>query len=369
MYYLTLSRDYVTHWSIEDAVRELCQNAIDHDPEGKLHYHLEEDEGYLEIKTKGVQLHQSALLLGKSDKEEGDDNCGMWGEGFKLALLILIRAGLNVIVENGSVVWVPKFVFNETFGCDMLVIEESHFNGDPEGLSFKISGFTNTEGENFRNRTLQMQEGYPYIKTKFGEVLTDTHHKGMLFVGGLFVCSDSSFKYGYNFNPDVLPLNRDRQTLPNWDLKTTTKSMLEEALTPEKFVEEVKAATEDVDYARYYTPADEVCNHAHKDFVEEYGDVPIADDTEQLNRMIKEGYSNSVIISNSTLSSIVKRSSTYAPKKVGKPVTALSKFQEVVKEYNSALMDITTTPDLDAYEKAVVILGFIEEVRRVLKDV
>lgn len=331
MYYLTLAKTYVSNWSIEDAVRELCQNALDHNGENILDHTLTGNS--LAIRSVGIQLHPSSLLLGSSDKGSDTPERGMHGEGFKLALLILLREGLDVVIENGSVIWRPRFAYNEAYGCEMLAIEEYENPNEATGLTFMIKGFTETEAENFTTRTLQMQEGYEKIETKYGDILTDERHKGFLFVGGLYVCRDESFVYGYDFKASVLPLNRDRQTLPDWDLKVTTKNMLEAGLPTETFVDNLEKNTVDVSYARYYSPAEEVRVCAHERFVEEYGDVPIAECSKDQANMVADGYSNAVILSNDTLRTTIKRASTYSPEKVGERVTPLTLVDAVIEEH------------------------------------
>ena len=330
MYYLTLAKNYVSHWTIEDAVRELCQNAIDHSDDDFLDYSLHATE--LSIHSAGVQLHQSSLLLGSSDKR-GTSDRGMHGEGFKLALLILLREGLDVVIENGSVIWRPKFAYNEAYGCEMLAIDEYENPNEATGLTFMIKGFTKVEAQNFTTRTLQMQTDYGRIETEYGDILTDERHKGFLFVRGLYVCRDESFVYGYDFKASVLPLNRDRQTLPDWDLKVTTKNMLEAGLPTETFVDNLEKSTVDVSYARYYTPAEEVRVCAHERFVEEYGDVPIAECSKDHANMVADGYSNAVILSNDTLRATIKRASTYSPEKIGERVTPLTLVDAVIEEH------------------------------------
>ena len=44
---------------------------------------------------------------------------------------------------------------------------------------------------------------------------------GKLYVGGLYICS-TNMKYGYDVEPKHINLERDRQTVSNWDLQDIT---------------------------------------------------------------------------------------------------------------------------------------------------
>ena len=100
-YTLSLTKEYVSHWGVSEACRELIQNVIDNPKP----YEYNFDE-YLPglfkftLTSKDTWLHPSTLLLGTSSKKE-DGYIGHFGEGYKLALLVLTRLGKAVTVING----------------------------------------------------------------------------------------------------------------------------------------------------------------------------------------------------------------------------------------------------------------------------
>lgn len=86
---LSLSPKYVSGWGVEEAVREILQNAIDQKADGA-EVSVSYDRETLSILTDGARLKTSTLLLGESGKDD-ERYIGKYGEGYKLALLVLTR--------------------------------------------------------------------------------------------------------------------------------------------------------------------------------------------------------------------------------------------------------------------------------------
>ena len=318
-YPLSLSVDYLAHWTVEDAIREILQNALDR---GQLQYIwnvLTESNDYsLAVYTPDVQLHQSLLLLGNGTKQEGDR--GGFGEGFKLALLILAREGMNVKVTNGNKIWTPVLRDDPLFGTEMLYIIETENPDEPVGLMYEISGLTSIEKDNVEERTLAM-----HTKEQIGEI-TETnkgrilHDKpNMIYVGGLYVCKSSGLECGYDFNPNVLELNRDRQAVPSWDMKREAQNMWLFSENNDKILDMVLNVSGEMDSLHYnYERTQDTCKVFYEKHIEMHGDVPIADTKRDLDRMISEGYTDTVFIGNENFSDTVRKCKDYkeVPKEI-----------------------------------------------------
>jgi hypothetical protein len=102
VYPMTL--DYVPEWNAWEVVRELASNALDADPGFRMYVN---DDGALVVKSQGGQLAVRHLLFGVSEKEE-PNAIGQFGEGLKLALLVLTRMELTVHIYSGG-----KHLWNE----------------------------------------------------------------------------------------------------------------------------------------------------------------------------------------------------------------------------------------------------------------
>ena len=219
-YELPLSKDYVRHWGMCEAVRELIQNGLDSD--SPFEWEMSEEDQTLVIRSRFAKLEPKTLLLGHTSKA-GSDKIGSFGEGYKIALLVLTRCGYEVQVRNGDRLWRPKFMYSHTFESDVLCIEDSAAQSRTEGVEFVVSGLTPSEFVEIRNQCLHMQYD-------IGETLTVSSGRilrarpGKLYVGGLYVC-DTKLAFGYDVKPEFMRLERDRKTVDSFDLLFLTKQM------------------------------------------------------------------------------------------------------------------------------------------------
>lgn len=180
-----ISSNYVKSWSVKDAVRELLQNAMD-SGEWRI-------EGSALV-NKGT-LKPEHFLLGCSEKLSSDA-IGQFGEGLKLALLVLARNGYNTTIFSGNSCYTASMRESATWpGQQVLCIDSVPCTDyDP--------GYTTIRAEpelHWQDDVLPDPEDY--------RILWDTPK---LYVKGLYVCDLAHFKHGYNFNPGYIKLGRDR---------------------------------------------------------------------------------------------------------------------------------------------------------------
>lgn len=218
-YELSLSRNYVSSWGIEEAIRELLQNAKDSNGEDVID--IDKSSGIITITNKNTSIPSSTLLLGNTSKKDNLDKIGQFGEGYKLALLVLLRENKKILIKNGNKNWMPSFEYSDNFECEVLCITETEGTGND--LTFEISGFDSSELDELENEFLGLNgQAYNSIQTSYGEILTDPTYKGKVFVDGLPVYDDDNFEYGYNFKPRYVSLDRDRKSINIYELKRLT---------------------------------------------------------------------------------------------------------------------------------------------------
>lgn len=235
-YELSLSRNYVSSWGIEEAIRELLQNAKDSDGQEKII--IDKQNGIITITNKNTSIPSSTLLLGNTSKKDDLDKIGQFGEGYKLAILVLLREGKNVLIQNGNKLWEPSFEYSDNFECEVLCITETDNSGND--LVFEISGFIGCELADLENEFLGISgQDYNSINTSYGEILTDPQFKGKVFVEGLPVYEDDNFNYGYNFNARYVTLDRDRKSINIYELKKLTALSVACCIDNFAFVDEV----------------------------------------------------------------------------------------------------------------------------------
>ena len=206
-YELSITRNYVSSWGMEEAIRELIQNAYDQGNED-----IDFGNGYISITNKNTSISSSTLALGTSTKRDDIDKVGCYGEGFKLALLVLLREGYNVSIYNGNKVWTPTFEHSDLFETEVLCIEET--DGYGSDLTFEINGIPQYVIDELKDEFVGISgESYNSIPTMYGEILTDDKYKGKMFVNGLPIMQDDKFNFGYNFKPEYVRLDRDRKSI------------------------------------------------------------------------------------------------------------------------------------------------------------
>lgn len=284
VYELPLARDYVSKWGVVEAVRELLQNAID----SPAPFDVKQIGDSLTITSRGVRLDASTLVLGRTSKADDNGSIGQFGEGYKLALLVLSRESKNPLVVNGKVTWRPFFDVSSQFGIETLHIAEAKTDREAidDAVKFIIQGLSGEEQSAIKQSCLHMQDLYPdTIMTPHGDILPNL--PGKLFVGGLFVCN-TSMHYGYNFNPGEIELERDRQTVGDFDLAWKTKEAWLSTMKYEFIAEMMEKDLPDVRLMQFSSPelVKEAC---YRHFKQHHPDTVMAKDNDELQDLVKRG--------------------------------------------------------------------------------
>lgn len=323
-YELPMTRDYVRHWGLPKAVQELLQNAIDSTaPFEHEFYDCGHDKTGLAIRSAGVKLSAKSLLLGATSKASDDTKIGSFGEGYKIALLVLTRLGHNPVVVNDGVRWTTTFAPSSTFEADVLHIEEwDDPDSEGTGLAFHVEGLTDEDVKSITATCLQMQNEESIgrvIACPQGDILMG--RSGELFVNGLYVCA-TEFTHSYNVKPSFLKLERDRQAVSDFELSWVTKEMWFTVTDPTLRKHIAKLIAEDspdLKYANHGAPnaIKEAClDH----FTEVAGkDARSASSPEEVKQLKEAGVANPVYY-NSTLHGCVAAAPSYsAPPEIARP--------------------------------------------------
>lgn len=271
-YELPISPNYVSNWGIKEAIREILQNAIDSDNCGHPKQILYSADGaVLTIINKGARLPLSSLVLGCSSKDDIDGMIGKFGEGYKLALVVLLRKGLKVDILNGEEEWTPSFKLSDNFGTQVLNIEVNQLpeNVECDDVVFAISGIEEDLYKELQLLFPCINDDYGnMVESENGYILLEPKFKGKMYVEGLYIQSDDNFKYGYNFNSDVVDLDRDRKAINYYELRKLTASSIVTAdiCCPELF----KAISDSYTDVRDIT---DVLDEASDDFLKQYRDM------------------------------------------------------------------------------------------------
>jgi hypothetical protein len=214
---LPISPAYVSHWGIWEAIRELYQNALDAQVEDSANVaSIKYDEATHRLiisSTKG-KLTPASLVLGNTSKAGDVNQRGKFGEGYKLALLVLARKNIVVEITNGDESWSPVIEHDETFDSDVLKIHVDQLPSSHPGIEFIVYGVL---PEAWRRIEKNIYMG------QYNVILDD--EPGRVYVGGLFVANVKEFKCGYSFGPNTIKLDRDRGMVDGFDLSYETSRL------------------------------------------------------------------------------------------------------------------------------------------------
>lgn len=308
---LTLVPDYVPSWTIVDAAREFFQNAFDQeamDAARVANWSYDADSETLTISNKATKLSIQSLLLGSTSKADNESTIGQFGEGYKVATLVFLRNGKEVVFYNNKAheVWCPRFVKSRRFNTDVLTFfikptglcgRGACEAGDEDSLVIKVSGITQQEyEEQIKPSVLQLRDDYNVVEsTSLGDIID---LPGKVFVNGLFVCDYEPYTYGYNFKPGVLELDRDRKLASDFNLKWLASSMWRVSGNTDKVLELAEQGAADVAYLSeccYGGSAERWSSAALEKFIKEYGNraVPVVNQ-EELD-IVPAGYTGIVV--------------------------------------------------------------------------
>ncbi|WP_284161637.1 hypothetical protein [Burkholderia pseudomallei] len=272
---MSLSAHYVSHWGWEQAFRELLQNALDCKTFVTEYDH--ENQSVVIFTADGAIPRQS-LLLGESGKRNGD-TIGHFGEGLKLAMLILAREGYPMRVYSGKEIWIPHMEHSELYDCQALVIDiEENPEGDADAVEIIVDGITPDMASEIDGMYIKPDQYQKALATsngsqcfepihllteseeadmidKFGDCESDWEIKSKVYVGGLFVSYlNGNFRYSYNFKPSCVKLDRDRMTVNTWDIQWEISKLLAAAGRADLVVDLTEGKYADMDgYSQSHT--------------------------------------------------------------------------------------------------------------------
>jgi len=254
--HLPIGSNYVAHWGLWEAVREILQNAID-----TANYTVKKSElsGNMIISSNGGKLDVSTLMLGESTKRDDSDLIGKYGEGYKLAMLVLSRAGYDVRVSNGQDLWLASIEPHPQLLTDSLCIsiQKDYFDEDNNNeVSFVINGLSEQDFIEIKEKYITVDDINPEAESDGSHCFNYPYsNETKLFVGGLFVCNlpeEKGYWYSYNFKPNVLDLDRDRSAVDEFYLQLAASKLIEESGNIELLMEMANENAADI--SGYHEP-------------------------------------------------------------------------------------------------------------------
>ena len=225
---LTVTKEYVSHWGVWEGIRELIQNAFD-TPEWDVDFYWNN----IVIKSNGGTLPIKSLLMGGTTKANDNSKIGAFGEGAKLAFLTLLREGCRITIQNGDERWTPCFIYSQDFEAEMLHVKVEEFISEYDNWDVVIevdnieTGFV----QECRDNIILPGDFEVASESDRGQALVkpedESDGDSVVYVNGIFVGRVAgNFKYNYNFKPQYLTLDRDRNTVRGYELKYETAKLM-----------------------------------------------------------------------------------------------------------------------------------------------
>ena len=314
---LTLAPNYVPSWTLVDAVRELFQNALDQqkqNPDNTASWHYDSETGILTISNATSKLTASSLLLGQTTKAGDKSTIGQFGEGYKIATLVLLREGKNVVFYNygAKEIWRPRFVKSRRFGTNILTFftekAEGFWKKAPSAdLVIAIDGISADEYKSIVESNLHLRTDYEVLEeTEFGDVI---NLPGKVFVNGLYVCDYEPYTYGYNFKPEHIRLDRDRKMVSDFDLRWMASKMWSNSNDSDKVLEMISEGKADVAFLESVSYSKKWRDLAAEKFKDVYGPEAIPVTSQEEVENVPTGYKGIVV--SSSYSVLIKGSSSF----------------------------------------------------------
>lgn len=238
-YELSLTENYVSDWTFNDAIRELIQNGTDQEIlDSGNEFSLEYDrcEKILRLKNRKSKLKINTLLLGSSTKSKNEDTVGQFGEGYKIAALVLNRLGKTFTIYNNEKkeVWTSRFKNSEKWKEKILSFYISQRETEETGLCIEVGNVSLDEYRGLSDVWIKFDEddymGMNMVVTSYGDILTDEYTSGKVYVNGLYVHCNADLKYGYDFKPKYMKLERDRKACDSFNAREITCRMIAEGM-------------------------------------------------------------------------------------------------------------------------------------------
>lgn len=218
-----ISENYIPDWTVEDALRELYQNFIDYGEYSVDKISVDKDYENVIFSNDFTPETANLLIIGDSNKTE--NSRGKYGEGLKMAALVLLRNGGNCIINTVNFSAVFKLIVNESTDVKTLGVTISASLPNIRVHNFDVSvrlpiGIF----DNYQDKLI-VPTDVLHTNESYGSIVSKP--KGNLYVGGLFVCNLKELNYAYDLLPKHISLDRDRKVPQNFEVKWTISKIQE----------------------------------------------------------------------------------------------------------------------------------------------
>jgi len=212
-----ISPDYTSDWTVIEAIRECIQNWIDvraeYDAKGSITW----KDGMAILKDFGPGMGMRHLAIGISEK--GERSIGQFGEGLKLALLVLAREGRAIQIRTNGHIIEPEIGYSKAYETDVLRFRVTQMEARHTAIHIGTSMRVECSREELRaGRKFFIQFASRSPKFRWlerGHLSREDEEGGYVFVNGARVAKieDALFNHHLEGPEASKALNRDRNTV------------------------------------------------------------------------------------------------------------------------------------------------------------
>lgn len=210
---LNLSADYCPSWSRYEIVREFIANAID---SGEHEIEFIDDNTVL-IKSIGSPSLEESLIIGQTSKVGRSDTIGQFGEGMKVASLAATRASYPLRISTRQ--YAITFSLTPPPNFTTPTLHALLSPPDPLGKWGCVIRLTAPDLRSVISKNIK-----PRLAP--GPILRDQPGSPRIYSQGIFISLLSGDTAIFDWNLPKIPLNRDRNLLNSWDVKTAIVPLL-----------------------------------------------------------------------------------------------------------------------------------------------
>ncbi|MFF2532505.1 ATP-binding protein [Brevibacillus sp. NPDC058079] len=244
-----ISDSYVADWQREDAIREFIANALDAGDPRLVHNGKE-----ARISDSGEGIMKKNMVLGGTSKNNQANAIGKFGEGLKMACLVLARTGSNVKIETVGTTYTAMLEYNEEFESNLLVIEYVK-NARKKGSSI-VFECTEEELQSAKNKFIHFQ-GLRKKPVSLDNLEVYLEGNGRIYVNGLETAEKTGI-FNYNVLDKVALDSRDRNSVDesrfrHWLARFLSKTNNEEIISA--FLSKWKDNSRAIEYEIQFIPA------------------------------------------------------------------------------------------------------------------
>lgn len=195
-----IAKDYVQSWTILDAGREVLANALDSSPNAQILW----KEGMCIISDHGTGILRKHFVIGNSEKD--DDAIGLFGEGFKMASLVLAREKRDMVIETVGCTYRPAIEPSEEFGTEIFCFYHEE-NKRKNGTEIRFLASLD-EVEKIKELFICFRPETKVLSSNAKIDVIDDRN-GFIYVNGLHAATIHSL-FSYNVKEKALVDSRDR---------------------------------------------------------------------------------------------------------------------------------------------------------------